>query len=134
MIKDYLLDTHSFLWAVFDPKKLSESVRDTITNPNHRVIVSSITFWEISLKSQLGKLKLVNCFPDDLPDVATKIGIEVINLDVHIAASFYRLPKRSHKDPFDRMIIWLAIQNNFILISKDKQFSAYSEFGLQTAW
>lgn len=134
MIKDYLLDTHSFLWTVFDPKKLSEPIRDTITNPNHRIIVSSITFWEISLKSQLGKLDLVNCFPDDLPDIAAKMGIEVINLDDRIAASFFRLPKRFHKDPFDRMIIWLAIQNNFILISKDKQFSAYSEFGLKTAW
>ncbi len=130
----YLLDTHSFLWAVFEPKKLSGSARDLITQPDNRVVVSSITFWEISIKSVLGKLELVDCLPDDLPGVASQMGLELVHLEADVAASFYRLPRQLHKDPFDRMIIWLAIQKQFTLISKDKAFNAYSEYGLQTAW
>lgn len=131
---EYLLDTHSFLWAVFEPKKLGKSARDLITEPKNRIIVSSITFWEIALKSALGKLELVNCLPDELPATAIQMGLESLNLEADIAASFYRLPKQHHKDPFDRMIIWLAIQKRFILISKNKQFNTYSQYGLQTAW
>ena len=131
---DYLLDTHSFLWAAFEPKKLSNSARAFITQPENRIVVSSITFWEISLKSALGKLELVNCLPDELPDVATQMGFELVELEADVAASFYRLPRQPHKDPFDRMIIWQAIQKRFVLISKDRAFSTYSEYGLKTAW
>ena len=131
---DYLLDTHSFLWAVFEPKKLSKAARAFITNPKNRVVVSSITFWEISLKAALGKLELEDCLPDGLPGIASQMGLELIHLEADIAASFYRLPRQPHKDPFDRMIIWLAIQNNFILVSKDKAFDTYSRYGLETAW
>ena len=131
---EYLLDTHSFLWAVFEPKKLSESARTFIAQRENHVVVSSITFWEISLKSALGKLKLVDCLPDELPEVASQMGLELIQLEAEVAASFYRLPRQLHKDPFDRMIIWLAIQKQFILISKDKAFRTYAGYGLQTAW
>lgn len=131
---EYLLDTHSFLWAVFEPKKLSEPARAFITQPENRVVVSSITFWEISLKSALGKLELVNCLPDELPEIASQMGLELMPLEADVAASFYRLPRQPHKDPFDRMIIWLAIQKQFILISQDKAFSTYAGYGLQTAW
>ncbi|MCI0626037.1 MAG: type II toxin-antitoxin system VapC family toxin [Acidobacteria bacterium] len=131
---DYLLDTHSFLWAVFEPKKLSKAARALIIRAEHRIFISSVTFWAISLKCALGRLELVNCLPDDLPDVANQMGIVQVGLEAKVAASFYRLPRQLHKDPFDRMIIWLAIQKPFILISKDKEFGAYSEYGLQTAW
>lgn len=131
---DYLLDTHSFLWTVFEPKKLSKTARAFITQPENRIIVSSITFWEISLKTALGKLELVNCLPDEFPEIASQMGFEIIHLEADVAASFYKLPRQLHKDPFDRMIIWMAIQKQFILISKDKLFSAYSEYGLQTVW
>lgn len=131
---EYLLDTHSFLWAVFEPKQLSQSARAFITQPENRVVVSSITFWEISLKSALGKLKLVNCLPDELPEMASQMGLELLHLEAEVAASFYRLPRQPHKDPFDRMIVWLAIQKQFILVSKDKALSTYSGYGLQTAW
>jgi len=131
---EYLLDTHSFLWAVFEPKKLSASARTYITQPENRVVVSSITFWEISLKSALGKLELVNCLPDELPEVASRMGLEIIALEADVAASFYKLPRQTHKDPFDRMIVWLAIKEKLTLISKDKALISYAGHGLQTTW
>jgi PIN domain nuclease of toxin-antitoxin system len=131
---EYLLDTHSFLWAVFEPKKLSKAAQNFITQPKNRIFVSGITFWEIALKSALGKLELVNCLPDVLPATAIQMGLELIDLEPDVAASFYRLPKQLHKDPFDRMTIWLAIQKRFILISKDSRFNTYFKYGLKTAW
>ena len=46
-------------------------------------------------------------------------------------ASFYHLPRITHKDPFDRMLIWQAIREKMVLISKDGKIEAYKDYGLK---
>lgn len=43
-------------------------------------------------------------------------------------------PRIAHRDPFDRMLAWQAIQRNLVLISKDAALPAYREAGLKTLW
>ncbi len=102
-------------------------------NADNKVFVSSITFWEISLKYALGKLTL-GCKPDDLLKFTDDMGFAKISLTPKEAALFYQLPKLAHKDPFDRMLIWQAVANDLILISKDGQFNNYSQYGLKVIW
>lgn len=130
----YLLDTHSFLWAAFEPERFSRRVRELLKNPLTEVHVSSISFWEISLKFALGKLALKNLSPEELPGAARQMGFELITLDPETAASFHQLGCASHKDPFDRMLIWQAVRRQMTLISKDKRFSDYAPLGLMTLW
>jgi PIN domain nuclease of toxin-antitoxin system len=129
-----LLDTHAFLWAGFAPDKLSLRARKIIRDPENRVCVSTVSFWEISLKYALGKIELENCQPDDMPELATRMGFDIIQPTAQQTATFHRLPKLKHKDPFDRMIIWQAIQHPLALISKDAGFSEYTKSGLQVMW
>ena len=131
---NYLLDTHAFLWAAFSPDKLSAKAREAIRSAENQVCISSVSFWEISLKYTLGKIELTNCSPADMPDIATQMGIETIQLGATETASFYQLPKVAHKDPFDRMIIWQAIQQQRVLVSKDANFPEYRQFGLEVLW
>jgi PIN domain nuclease of toxin-antitoxin system len=131
---NYLLDTHAFLWAAFSPNKLSAKARNEIRSAENQVCISTVSFWEISLKFTLGKIELSNCTPADMPEIATQMGIEIIQLDALETASFYQLPKVAYKDPFDRMIIWQAIQHQRILISKDANFPEYRQFGLKVLW
>ncbi len=130
----YLLDTHAFLWAVFSPNKLSAKARKEIRSAESRICLSTISFWEISLKFALGKIELKNCKPNNMPDIAAQMHIEIIQPTAQETASFYQLPKVKHKDPFDRMIIWQAIQRPLVLISKDADFPEYKEFGLKVLW
>lgn len=130
----FLLDTHSFLWTLFDSKCLSKNARELITDANNHVVISTISFWEISLKASLGKLRLEGCKPEILPEMAVRMELEVVTLQPEHAASFYQLPKLAHKDPFDRMLVWQAIQNQWIFISKDKQLPAYQAHGLRLFW
>ena len=130
----YLLDTHAFLWAVFSPNKLSAKARKEIRSAESRICLSTISFWEISLKFALGKIELKNCKPNDMPDIAAQMHIEIIQPTAQETASFYQLPKVKHKDPFDRMIIWQAIQRPLVLISKDSDVPEYKEFGLKVLW
>jgi PIN domain nuclease of toxin-antitoxin system len=129
-----LLDTHAFLWAVFAPNKLSARARKEIRSTENRICLSTVSFWEISLKYAMGKIELENCRPDDMPAIAEQMQIETIQPTAQETASFHRLPKFKHKDPFDRMIIWQAIQQPLVLISKDGDFPEYKKFGLKMIW
>lgn len=129
----HLLDTHTFLWSLFEQQKLSNSARKAIENGENTIYLSVISIWEISLKFALKKLHLENCSPKDLPDLAKQMQIEILELNANDAASFYRLPIH-HKDPFDRMLIMQAIKNDMVLISKDSQMEQYQSEGLRTVW
>jgi len=130
----FLLDTHSLLWALFSPDRLSKRARTSILDPENDVFVSVVSFWEISLKYALGKIEIKGLNPEDLPGAAKEAYLETIELDASEASSFHRLPRIGHKDPFDRLIIWQAIKRGFSLVSADRQFSAYQEHGLKLFW
>ncbi len=131
---NFLLDTHTFLWALFSPEKLSHAAIREIKIPDNYLAVSVVSFWEISLKYALGKLELIGVKPDDLPHYAQQMHLETLQISPVEASSFYLLPRLEHKDPFDRLIIWQALQRKMTLISKDKNFQAYSQWGLKTLW
>ncbi len=130
----FLLDTHCLIWTLFSPDRLSKRARTFILDPENDVFVSIVSFWEISLKYALGKIEIKGLNPEDLPAAAKEAYFETIQLAPREAASFHRLPRIGHKDPFDRLIIWQAIQRDFFLISADRQFSAYQEHGLKLFW
>ncbi len=129
-----LLDTHSFLWAAFSPEQLSPAAAQCIRDLDNEILVSVITFWEISLKHALGKLDLTGVTPDELPEVASQMGVQIIGLTAQEAAGFHHLPRLAHKDPFDRLIIWQAIQRRNRLISRDRSFKEYRASGLKLLW
>ena len=129
-----LLDTHSFLWAAFCPETLSHRGKEAILDQGNDVLVSVITFWEISLKHALGKLELHDVTPEDLPEAARKMGLEIMPITPSDAASFGRLPREGHRDPFDRMLVWQAINQDCTLVSKDASLQVYGERGLKLLW
>ena len=92
-----LLDTHTFLWSLFDDKKLADTVHTLIADRENEICVSVIKFWEISLKYALGKLELKGVLPDELPEYAQQTGFEILPLAVEDVATFYKLPTTKHK-------------------------------------
>ena len=131
----YLLDTHTFIWSIMDSSKLSEKVRTIIENPNNEIFVSGITFWEIAIKTQIGKMKFENFNILHLPNIATQYGFSIFTPSAYDYVTYNELPLvESHKDLFDRMLIHSALKNNLILLSKDESFAHYEEFGLQLLW
>ena len=128
---NYLLDTHYMLWAVADTRKISRKVKDVITNPEHRLVVSAVSFWEVSLKTSLGKLQITGFAPEDLPDACMQMGFEIEHLMANECSAYHRLKATYHKDPFDRMLIWQAIMHDHILISADENINKYVTEGLK---
>ena len=130
----YLLDTHTLLWVLFEDEKLSDTAKEIISNSENEIFVSIITYWEIALKYGIGKLQLENITPEEIPLKSKEINIETLILTEIEVSTFYKLPKIRHKDPFDRLIIWQAINEKMTLISKDKAMKEYEQFGLDVLW
>ena len=128
----YLIDTHVFLWLLFSPKKIPESVLEVLSAADCELYICSISFWEISLKFNLGKLELSGVLPDALPGYADKMNIATLDMSAKDMASFYQLKKiEQHKDPFDRAIVWVCLQHGLTLVSKDQRMDNYKALGLK---
>jgi PIN domain nuclease of toxin-antitoxin system len=131
---NYLLDTHTLIWVVSEKEKLSSRVNQTLSSANNTFFVSAISFWEIAVKFSTGKLGIKGILPEELPDLSLKTGFQLISLTPDESSSYHKLIKTTHKDPFDRMLIWQAIQRNFIFITKDDDLDQYKSAGLKTLW
>lgn len=134
MKNTYLLDTHAVLWLLFDPSKLSPKVTKLIIDPSNVLIVSSASLWELSIKFQQKKLNLSVGTPLDLLKSLQEARCIIQDITAEETASFYQLPKEQHADPFDRMLVWQAIQKKYTLISKDEHLHFYKKSGLKIIW
>lgn len=130
----YLLDTHTLIWAVTEPEKLSSTVRQILETTDNTILVSSVSFWEISLKHSIQRLILNGLMPEDFVEAARTTGFQRIDLDPTIASTYHCLTPVYHHDPFDRMLIWQALKGKYRLISKDKNIQQYTSEGLLLAW
>jgi len=129
-----LLDTHVLLWSIGETGALSERVKQEIKNPDNSISVSAISLWEIALKSSLGKLT-VNFNLRNIPEYCKKMGFDLVPLSPIDALESLQLPqKKNYKDPFDRMLVYQCIKNDFTLVSRDKRIVQYKTDGLKLIW
>ena len=128
--KGYLLDTHVFLWWLFDAPELSSTVRNTLADPSRRVLVSSASAWEIATKVRLGKLPEAKVLAEDLQGWIERAGFAELPMSVAHAqrAGSWAL---AHRDPFDRMLAAQSEIEGLALVSKDP---ALREFGIEIVW
>lgn len=128
----YLLDTHILLWLIADDSKIKKSQLDALKNINNDIYISNISFLEIALKYQKGRLALSGLYPENLLEIVKDFQINIVDINAEIMATLHKLPQtKNHKDPFDRLLIWFCIQNNYTFISSDTKLQEYEPLGLQ---
>ncbi len=125
-----LLDTHTFLWFIAGDNQLDQYARQLIENPQNQRYLSVASVWEITIKSSLGRLQVPMPPSQLIQDHVWTNAIELLPIVSAHLDSLYGLPYH-HKDPFDRLMIAQAIQDEMVLITKDKLFNAY---GVKLAW
>ena len=131
----YLLDTHSLIWTALNTAKLSKRSREIIFSKGNEIFVSTVSFWEISLKTRMKKFSFENINIKEFPRYAAEMDFSIIDMQENEAITFCDLPiKENHKDPFDRMLIWQAICKDMTMISKDSLFEQYKKDGLELIW
>lgn len=116
-----LLDTHAYLWWLNDDPKLSDKARQDMADLTAIVYVSAASIWEISIKTQLGKLAIDG---DPVKEIWSN-GFVELPMTARHADHAGRLP-RHHEDPFDRMLIAQAQLEHLVLVSRDAAFKDYT--------
>jgi len=119
-----LLDTYIFLWFISGSTQLSATFRESIQNPDNNVYLSVVSLWECIIKYQLGKLPLPESPEIYLPKQREQHRIDSLTVDEESIAQLIKLPSL-HRDPFDRLLICQALQNNLTIVTVDPAVMAY---------
>lgn len=118
-----LLDTHALLWWLAD-SPMSADAKQAIADPDNIVIVSAASIWEIAIKKARGKLDA----PDGLVEAIADSGFDPLPIDFGHAELAGALPVH-HRDPFDRMLIAQALEEELVIVTRDESFAPY---GIET--
>lgn len=119
-----LLDTHALIWWLAGDARLPLRVRDAIDHHRQQVFVSAASAWEIATKVRLGRLPGAAAIVDDIPGVILGQGFQPLAVTVADGQRAGSLPGPV-QDPFDRMLIAQAMQDNLHLVSIEHAFDAY---------
>jgi len=130
-----VLDTHVLVWWIDSPTKLSPKVQKLIEKTikkEEKIIVSSISIWEISLLVKKGKLGFAIDINSWLQRVESMSFVQFIPVDNQIAAKSVNLSGEFHDDPADRIIIATALNVGATLITSDRKILNYPH--VQSLW
>ena len=123
----YLLDTHVVLWTLDDHNHLSQKVESIISDLNSDCFVSIISFFEITIKQNIGKLELSKSIQEYMDEVQ-RIGIILLPIKDEYLNNYNNIPLfENHRDPFDRLILATAFTEKLQILSTDNKFQLYRD-------
>ncbi|MBA4779903.1 MAG: twitching motility protein PilT [Sphingomonadales bacterium RIFCSPHIGHO2_01_FULL_65_20] len=116
-----MLDTHTLLWWLQDNPRLGQKARALIADPDHELMVSLASPWEISVKHRIGKMQESGA---DVMAALDGQGFVVLDLKPEHLRVLEAMPL-IHRDPFDHLIIAQALAERCVVITDDAQLPAY---------
>lgn len=123
-----LLDTHVFLWYMQANPILSHTFQKIMEKKeNESVIISAITFWEIGMLAEKGRIQLGMDTLEWVERALTCPIFQVAPLTPRIAIQSSRLFENIHGDPADRILIATTKEYNAVLVSSDEKILAFGQ-------
>ncbi len=127
---EFLLDSHSLIWARDDPAKLSRTAETLILDPNNVRLLSPATYWEMAIKVALGRLPLSLSYRRWMDKAIADLQLTVLPITLDHTERVTVLPFH-HRDPFDWMLAAQSLAGGLPLLSCDTAFDAY---GVNRVW
>ncbi len=123
----YLLDTHAIIWYLSGRNELSQNARKIMETK--KCFFSYASLWEIAIKQAKGTLE----FEIDIPRLKSVLEDEefIYLTPTEFDAERIKLLPDIHKDPFDRLLIAQAIENDLTIVTTDGKISLYD---VKTVW
>lgn len=115
-----LLDTHVWIWSVSAPSELSAPAREAIEHGEHRLHVSTITFWEVAMLAERDVLDVDGSLDAWLAYALGEYPMIELPLTREIAVESRRVPLK-HGDPADRFITATASLLDLVLVTRDRR-------------
>lgn len=120
----YLLDTHVWLWLQIQPERVSEEVRDRLSDGATQLLLSAASSWEIAIKHALGKLPLPEPPKTYVPSRMRHDGVDGLPVTHAHALHVATLPLH-HGDPFDRLLVAQSQIEDVPLVTADPHIARY---------
>ena len=124
----YIIDTHAFLWYLRNSPELSQRALEII-NSESIIYVSVASFWEIAIKSSIGKLEIEQNITQ-IENLCMEKDIAILPIKSRHLDLLKSLEKK-HGDPFDRLIICQAKAENLCIVTRDSIIPLYA---VETIW
>jgi PIN domain nuclease of toxin-antitoxin system len=118
-----VLDTATLLFWTLDPDKLTLQASQVIEQAD-RILVSSISIWEIALKVKRGRLIIPLPIHEYVARLQQLARLEILAVDVQTWLDNLELPWE-HRNPADRTIVALAVRFSCPLVSSDREMAGF---------
>lgn len=125
-----LLDTHAFLWWVEGTPSVGRRARAAISNPDNEIFFSIASCWELAIKLSLGRLRFTQKLDRFIAEQLALNGFSLFDLELKHAVRVAGLPFH-HRDPFDRLLVAQALEDELAVASADRVFRKY---GVTLVW
>ena len=118
-----LLDTHLLVWAMGSPERLPIGLAEMLEDPLNTPVFSVASLWELVIKRALDWPDF-NLEPAVLRRALLDGGWQELAIAAHHVLAVANLPPL-HRDPFDRLLVAQASADGLLLITADRQLTAY---------
>ncbi len=114
-----LVDTHVALWALGEPDRLTAAERAVLVDPAVDRCLSPMSIWEAAIKREAGRLRA----PRHLTAILAS-EFRLLDVSASLLEAAAELPDH-HSDPFDRVLIAHALEDDLSVLTRDRAFAAY---------
>jgi len=126
-----ILDTHTWIWMILDPSKLSRIAERMIQKHSEKLGIADISLWETALLVHKGWLNIHLPLISWLNNAVQESRVMVYPITTEIAYEGTLLPL-TLSDPADRLIASTAKCLGMKLLSKDGKMRALAK--VETLW
>lgn len=119
-----LLDACTLLWWTNQPELLSPYAYEVLENGDNQLFLSVASIWEIVIKVQTKKLKLLHPPQEFFGSQIESLGLQRLNIQESHVLAIQDLPML-HKDPFDRLLIAQSKVENLPILTPDAMIAKY---------
>lgn len=129
----YLFDTHVLIYiGCGSTDQIGNRALEAYANPDSLIYVSQISFWEMAIKINIGKL-LIPIGLKNVMVLSQQAGIQTIPVKNDHILNYQSLKvQETHKDPFDRYLVATALFEKLPIVSSDPKFDLYD--GITRIW
>jgi PIN domain nuclease of toxin-antitoxin system len=127
-----LLDTHTWIWRLLDPDRISVDAEAAIADSQSELFLSPISTWETLILARKGRLAVPQPPREWVLEALQRSAMKTVPLNHGIALRSESLSEFGSEDPADRFLVATALEHDLTLITADRAMHDFAF--VKTLW
>lgn len=119
-----LLDTHTLIWLLADPRQIPHRLRSAITDPRNVTYASAVNIFEVAARNSSARRTGPSFSAEQVLAGTSEAGIRLLDVSPEHAAAVETIAP-FHGDPFDRLLLAQAQVEGLQLVTHDEALAQY---------